>query len=105
MHTRAGPAATKRKPWQLGSVSLSEPTVGFYALDLASAYRFVPLQLLDLWCHCFLWLDSAGRIGICTDTILCFGGAYGLNRFERITTMLSAHILRCIAKFDATCPQ
>jgi hypothetical protein len=84
----------------------AEPSVGFYALDLASAYRFVVLQWLDLWCHCFLWLDGAGHIGMCTDTRLCFGfgGAYGPNRFERIATMMSAYILRCIAEFDATAP-
>jgi len=80
------------------------PLVGMYALDLSSAYRYVCIQLLDLWCHTFLWLDADGRLGIFTDTRLCFGGAYGPNRFERITTMLAAWIERCQAEFNALRP-
>ena len=78
--------------------------VGFYALDLASAYRYVVIQWLDLWCHTFMWLDADGFIGICTDTRLCFGGAYGPNRFERITSMVGAIIDARIAAFDALHP-
>ena len=77
---------------------------GFYALDLASAYRYVCLQLLDLWCHCFMWLDADGHIGICVDTRLCFGGAYGPNRFERITTLIGAYILHAQDEYDRRHP-
>ena len=77
---------------------------GFYALDLASAYRYICLQLLDLWCHCFIWLDGDGRIGVCVDTRLCFGGAYGPNRFERITTLIGAYILHIQDEYDQRHP-
>jgi hypothetical protein len=77
---------------------------GFYALDLASAYRYVCLQLLDLWCHCFMYLDADGHVGICVDTRLCFGGAYGPNRFERITTLAGAYIIHRIDLYDAMHP-
>jgi hypothetical protein len=77
---------------------------GFYAIDLASAYRYVCIQLLDLWCHTFLWLDSEERIGICVDTRLCFGGAYGPNRFERITTLVGAYILLKQEAYDLLHP-
>jgi len=93
--------------WPPGSASpdLGPPAlVRFYTLDLASAYRYICMQLLDLWCHAFIWLNFRARIGICTDTRLCFGGAYGLNRFERVTTLCSAFILRCQANFDQLHP-
>eukprot|EP00966_Prymnesium_polylepis_P050259 1163502-Prymnesium_polylepis.1 len=75
-----------------------------YALDLSSAYRYVCIQLLDLRCHSFLWLDEHGRVGVFTDTRLCFGGAYGPNRFERITTLVAAWIQRAQADFNALRP-
>ena len=59
------------------------------------------MQLLDLWCHTFLWLDADGRAGFFIDRRLCFGGAHGPNRFERLTTLLGAVIERRIAAFDA----
>ena len=78
--------------------------VGFYALDLASAYRYLPLQLLDLWCHFFPYLDEEAHVGIATDTRLCFGGSYGPNRSERVSTLLSAFVLACQAEFDSLNP-
>ena len=95
---------------ELGAAAAPPPTAravaraGFYALDLASAYRYVCLQLLDLWCHCFMWLDADGRIGVCVDTRLCFGGAYGPNRFERITTLVGAYILHVQDRYDSQHP-
>ena len=77
---------------------------GFYALDLASAYRYVVIQLLDLWCHTFMWLDADGCVGIGVDLRLCFGGAYGPNRFERITTLIGAFILLKQDEYDAANP-
>ena len=87
-----------------GVVPRVHPRVGMYALDLSSAYRYVCLQLLDLWCHTFVWLDESGRLGIFTDTRLCFGGAYGPNRFERITTLVAAWVKRLQADFNASRP-
>ena len=75
-----------------------------YTLDMSSAYRYVALQLLDLWHHCFLWLDADGHVGVATDARLCFGGAYGPNRFQRLTTLITALIERRLAAFDATHP-
>ena len=83
------------------AVVAATPRVGFYALDLSSAYRYACMQLLDLWCHTFLWLDADGRAGFFIDRRLCFGGAYWPNRFERLTTLLGAVIERRIAAFDA----
>jgi len=97
------PSAAPPAPQPLAPATPA-PLVGMYALDLSSAYRYVCIQLLDLWCHNFLWLDAGGRLGIFTDTRLCFGGAYGPNRFERITTMLAAWIERCQAEFNALRP-
>ena len=70
------------------------------AVDLSSAYRFVCIQLGDLWCHCFLWIDSNARVSIYTDTRLCFGGSYGPNRFQRITTMCGAFCNLRLQRFD-----
>ena len=77
---------------------------GMYAVDLSSAYRFVCLQLRDLWCHCFLWIDRDGRISIYTDTRLCFGGSYGPNRFQRLTTLCGAHCALRLQRFDDRFP-
>ena len=75
-----------------------------YVVDAESAYRFCPVQQADLWTQCFLWQDSAGTAGICIDRRLGFGGAFAPNRFQRISTMVAAHIQTLHAAFDTTQP-
>ena len=102
---RRPPRDPSAKPAERRGPPESAPArAGLYALDLTSAYRYICLQLLALWYHCFIWLDADGRIGICVDTRLCFGGSYGPNRFERITTLISAYILTQQAKYDRAHP-
>ena len=83
---------------------LKRARVGFYALDLSNAYRYVMMQQLYLWLAGIMWLDAAGRLGICTDRRLCFGGAYGPNRFERITTLLGAFAEKRITEYHRLHP-
>ena len=75
-----------------------------YVVDAESAYRFCPVQQADLWTQCFLWHSSDGAAGICIDRRLGFGGAFAPNRFQRISTMVAAHIQTLQAAFDTTQP-
>ena len=75
-----------------------------YVVDAESAYRFCPVQQADLWTQCFLWHDSSGSAGVCIDRRLGFGGAFAPNRFQRISTLVAAHIQSLHAAFDATQP-
>ena len=73
-----------------------------YVVDAESAYRFCPVQRADLWTQCFSWWDEKGNVGVCVDNRLGFGGAYAPNRFERLSTLVAAHIQSKQAVFDAT---
>ena len=75
-----------------------------YVVDAESAYRFCPVQQADLWTQCFLWCDSRGSAGTCIDRRLGFGGAFAPNRFQRISTLVAAHIQSLHSAFDATQP-
>ena len=76
-----------------------------YVVDAESAYRFCPVQEADLWTQCFVWWDDAGVAGVCVDRRLGFGGAFAPNRFERISTLVAAHVQAKQAAFDASQPQ
>ena len=76
-----------------------------YVVDAESAYRFCPVQLADLWTQCFLWHDDHGSAGVSVDRRLGFGGAFAPNRFQRISTLVAAHIQSLQATFDASQPQ
>ena len=73
-----------------------------YVVDAESAYRFCPVQRADLWTQCFFWWDAEGHGGVCVDRRLGFGGAFAPNRFERISTLVAAHIQSRQAAFDAS---
>ena len=75
-----------------------------WAVDAESAFRFVQIQVADLWTQAFVWWGADGGVGFCVDTRLGFGGAYAVNRFERITTLVAALIERRLAAFDASQP-
>ena len=75
-----------------------------YVVDAESAYRFCPVQRADQWTQCFLWWGGDGAAGVCVDRRLGFGGAFAPNRFQRISTMVAAHVQRLQAAFDATQP-
>ena len=57
---------------------------GLYAVDLESAYRFLPLQEADLWTQVFLWDDGVGRAGYIVDrrqgTTGEFGGFFAITK-------------------------
>ena len=78
--------------------------VGSYVVDAQSAYRYCPTQEADLWQQCFLWWDAEGSAGICVDRRTAFGGSFAPNRFERISTMVVAHIRTKQAAFDEAQP-
>ena len=73
-----------------------------YVVDAESAYRFCPVQRADQWTQCFFWWDADGLCGVCVDRRLGFGGAFAPNRFERISTLVAAHIQSRQALFDAS---
>ena len=73
-----------------------------YVVDAESAYRFCQVQEADLWTQCFIWWDHDGSAGVCVDRRLGFGGAFAPNRFERVSTLVAAHIQALQLAFDAT---
>lgn len=75
-----------------------------YVVDAESAYRFCPVQEADLWTQVFFWWDASGAAGFCIDRRLSFGGAFAPNRFERVSTLVAAHIQSKQAAFDASQP-
>ena len=78
--------------------------VGAAVVDLESAFRFLVLQYLDHWLHGFLWWDTRGKVGFALDLRVAFGGAFGPNRFQRVTLILRAYVLFKIHEFDASRP-
>jgi hypothetical protein len=75
-----------------------------YVVDAESAYRFCPVQEADLWTQCYIWWDDTGAAGVCVDRRLGFGGAFAPNRFERISTLVAAHVAATQAAFDDSQP-
>ena len=76
---------------------------GLFAVDLEAAFRFLPLQVADLWTQVLLW-DVGGSPGYIVDHRLCFGGAYAVNRFQRFSLLYTAWSQAQIAAFDAAYP-
>ena len=74
-----------------------------YAADAESAFRFCPIQVADLWTQVMLW-DSNGQVGYHVDRRLVFGGAYAVNRFERVTILIAAYAQRRHMAFDDAQP-
>ena len=75
-----------------------------YAIDWESAYRFLVMQVADLWTQVFLWFDASGRVGYFVDWRLAFGGRYAVNRFQRFGLLVAGLSCERIAAFDATQP-
>lgn len=75
-----------------------------YVVDAESAFRFCPMQQADLWTQCFVWWGDDGTAGVCVDRRLAFGGAFSPNRFERISTLVAAHVQAAQVAFDAAQP-
>ena len=63
-----------------------------------------PPPLRSAGTQCFAWWDSDGTSGICVDRRLGFGGAFAPNRFERVSTLVAAHVQSKHAAFDAAQP-
>ena len=109
-----------------GTGTDADGRAALYAVDAQSAYRFIPVQHADLWAgQIFIWdtcehweaRPSSGGVepqgtlphgpkeaGFCTDRRLSFGGAYSVQRFERITTIVGAYAQLLQAAFDAANP-
>lgn len=77
---------------------------GGYCVDAESAYSFCPIQRADWHTQCFAWWDSSGRAGFAFDTRLGFGGAFAVNRFERVSTLIAAYAQHLHAEFDEAQP-
>jgi hypothetical protein len=75
-----------------------------YVVDAESAFRYCPMQEADLWTQCFVWWDDDASAGVCVDRRMAFGGAYSPNRFERVSTLVAAHVQRRQAEVDALHP-
>ena len=71
-----------------------------YAVDMESAFRFVPVQVADLWTQCFFWDSAEGPGGACVDCRTAFGGAFAPNRFERISLLVAARAQHDQRAFD-----
>ena len=86
--------------------------VGQAMIDLESAYSFCVVQRADWWTQCFVhweWrVDAEGarylHVGVSIDMRMGFGGAFAPNRFERVTRIVAAHIVRRWDEFDLTHP-
>ena len=85
--------------------------VAVFAVDLESAYSFCAVQRAWWWTQVFVWwewrVEEGVRrlvVGLAIDTRLGFGGAFAPNRFERISTLVSAGIERERALFDRSHP-
>ena len=61
-----------------------------YVVDAEKAYSFCPVQRRDWWLQCFVWWDANGRTGVAIDERMQFGGCFGPNRFERVSTIVIA---------------
>ena len=77
---------------------------GGYCVDAESAYSFCPIQRADWHTQCFVWWDDEGRAGFAFDMRLGFGGAFAVNRFERVSTLIAAYAQHLHAEFDAAQP-
>ena len=83
-----------------------------YVNDLSSAYRFLLLARSCWYEQCsylaIVLVDPLGRrlvlVGWFVDPRLCFGGAYGPNRFERSARLKRAEVRRRQVTFDAAHP-
>jgi hypothetical protein len=51
-----------------------------------------------------VWWGGDSAAGVYVDRRMAFGGAYSPNRFERISTLVAAHIQAKQSAFDATQP-
>ena len=78
--------------------------VGGYAVDAEQAYSFCQVQRRDWWTQCFVWFDEHGNAGTAIDERMQFGGSFGPNRFERISTPVSARADRLQACLDEQQP-
>jgi len=79
-------------------------SVLLYCFDLKQAYRFTPMQLLDWWCHIFIWIDADDCIMFCIVICGAFGGAYMPARFEGVTDMGMALVRKRQDEFDIVHP-
>ena len=75
-----------------------------YCVDAESAYSFCPVQHADLWTQCFVWWSADGVAGFAVDRRMGFGGAFAPNRFERVSTLVTAYIASLQRDFDAAHP-
>ena len=75
-----------------------------YCVDAKSAYSFCSIQLADLWTQCFVWWSAGGVTGFAVDRRMGFGGAFAPNRFERVSTLVTAYIALLQRDFDAAHP-
>ena len=75
-----------------------------YVVDAESAFSFCPIQHADLWTQVFVWWTTDGSLRFCIDRRMGFGGAFAPNRFERISTLVAAHVEALQRDFDSSHP-
>ena len=84
-----------------------------YAVDEEAAFRFCPINEEDCWTQCFFWdeeqsqgegSDGLSESGALLDGRCGFGGAFGPQKFERISLVGAALARKRQAEFDAANP-
>lgn len=80
----------------------ADPTTrsGVYGVDMEKAYCFVPVQRADRHTGCYLWPDEAGIVRVHVSWRMVFGGSPWPNRFERLSLLSCAWVLRAQSTFD-----
>ena len=75
-----------------------------YLADAESAYSYCHVQTADHWLQCFVWWDAQGHAGACRERRLPFGGASSPNRFQAISSLVSAFARKMQREFDEQHP-
>lgn len=86
------------------SPGLKRPRSLAYCIDLEKAYRFWPMATQVLWQFVFLWVDDEGNPALLVDLRLAFGGAFAVQRFQRLGRMLVAYAVLLQTEFDSLHP-
>ena len=76
-----------------------------YCVDATCAYSFVHVQRAHLWQQCYLWRNpETGEPGVCVYRRLGFGGSFGPNRYQRISSVIGSWARERQRTFDLDYP-
>ena len=79
-------------------------SVSGYAIDMTSAYNFLPVQRLDWWQFAYIWFDARGEAHFRLLVRVGFGGAMSPRRFQSVSVIITAYAKLLQERFDADHP-